>query len=205
MKTTLRVLGCALFLMCFASTGCQSDDGKEIESIQQQWDAVCQLMDQNATFDPAAVPDILREGVLHSSSYFHCKGGELSENVQLWPGSSPIIVLFFADGTCWHCWTDISHQFDGGSFYRIYQWRYDQATQSIVTWLNARPEETMTAKVKALNNQCIILDGDICHSIGSDGNGNPYSDFLRMVMDRQDQTARTWYIEHARNVVDFEK
>lgn len=183
------------------AVACSKSDGPETDALRQKWNEVSARIEQAGDFDPATVPSVLTEGLLSSTSCFRCKGDEMSDNVPLWPGGNGIDVIFYENGTCWNCWWDMPHLYDGGLFYRAYRWRYEEGV--LVTW-NEYSESK--AIVRAVDGNTIIFDGDICSNIGVDGSG--YRDpevYLRIVMERKDGAARERYIGSARNIEDFEQ
>lgn len=194
----------AVILLALTVAACSKSDGDpEIDALKEQWNLVSGQIEQYNDFDPAEIPAVLTEGMLSSTCYFECKGETMSDNVQLWPGGGSIKAIFFEDGTCWKCWTDFAHMYDGGMFYRIMSWRYDASTNTLVTWDQYGESK---ASVKSLSADAIILDGDLCRSIGVDGTGYRDPDlYLRMVMQRKDAAARDNYIAEARNVEEYQE
>lgn len=82
--------------------------------------------------------------------------------------------------------------YDGGLFYRAYNWSYDPQTQTLVTrndYTEAR------AVVRAVDGgDMLILDGDLCSQSGA-----------RIVFKLDpNPDRRADYLENCRNIADFE-
>lgn len=184
MKKIVYIL---FFAMTF--TACESPD------TAGEWDRVDLLIGQHADFDPAVVPALLTGNKLSFSSYFILEGQNLlySDRINLYlDGWSHPQYLFFENGICWRCWTDMAHIYDGGQFHREYRWSYDAQTRTLLTWIG---HVESRAVVKAFDGEGhLYLDGDLCSEFGA-----------RMVFKLDpDPDLRAEYLEKYRNVADYE-
>lgn len=179
-----------VYILFFASV-LAACEGPESET---EWNRVNGLIARHGNFDPSVVPALLTGNMLSFAAYFELETEKLyySDQVDMSIGGVLPEFLFFEDGTCWECWLDMAQGYDGGLFYRAYNWRYDPQTQTLVTrndYTEAR------AVVRAVDGgDMLILDGDLCSQSGA-----------RIVFKLDpNPDRRADYLENCRNIADFE-
>lgn len=178
-----------IYLLFFAAAFSSCENAEDAS----EWDRVTGLIAKYGDFDPVAVEGMLTTGVVESTAYFKLDDKSLVNGGSTpWPGSQPIVFLFFENGTCWSCGSDMALMYGGGWFYREYHWSYDAQTRTLVTW-HDYIESRATVKA-VVGDNTLILEGDLGDH-----------DDLRMVLQIDpDPDLRADYLEKCRNIADYE-
>jgi len=168
-------------------------------SALEEWKA------ENAAFEKGAIPALLLEmGMLWSREEYWCKdgelyGGEYDASRHFLAGSQMSKIIFFGNGTCWSCYFGDSTGASARRWrYLLYNWDYDAASSSIVTWKHGGGRRSY-ARVMAVSEGMLLLDGELCDNVsvysppGADGSGI----YLRMAMYPAPADTRRFWVDNA--------
>jgi len=194
MKTT-RFIG-LIFLASVMAISCNSDEDSP-DGLESAWNALVEWNTAHANFDHSSVGSKLPGfGMLGFSEEYMCRGGKPYMAMHEGVGRGASCAVFHADGTCKYFWYLTDPEIEYHTFYRIFNWSYDEATATISTWRDEN-DERRQAQVIALSSDRIVFDGNLC---GNADHFEPGSGtYIRAVLNTvTEDKCNDWY-EHAVN------